>query len=193
LSSHPDLDLGSKPRFKRKYHESLRQSEYYELNEQYAELTLKMLIARTSLPLALEPLGIHGKGIVEGTNPDTERFDFRIYSKLNNKTIAYIEATGDAVNDSYARILSEKLFKAKMLFERERIPVFFMYLKRKRDGSIKTVRIFNIYQIEKFSRKEKWLEDEREYFIIELKHGFTTRQFSKILKELYEFVRQVRS
>jgi hypothetical protein len=193
LSSHPDLDLGSKPRFKRKYHESLRQSEYYELNEQYAELTLKMLIARTSLPLEIESLGIHGKGVIEGSNPDKERFDFRIYSEIDNKTICFVEATGDAVNDNLARILSEKLYKAKMIFEKERIPVFFMYLKRKRDGSIKSVRIFNIYQLEKFGRKEKWLQDEKDYFVIELKHGFTTRQFSKILKDLYEFVRQVRS
>jgi hypothetical protein len=193
LSSHPDLDLGSKPRFKRKYHESLRQSEYYELNEIYAELTLNILITKSELPLAVEMIGIHGKGIVEGKNPDTERFDFRIYSEIDNKTICFVEATGDAVNDNLARILSEKFFKAKMIFEKERIPVFFMYLKRKRDGSIKSVRIFNIYQLEKFGRKEKWLQDEKDYFIIELKHGFTTRQFSKILKDLYEFVRQVRS
>ena len=193
MSSHPDLDLSSKPRFKRKYHESLRESEYYMLNEEFAELTLKMLIAKTDLPLGIDQQGIHGKGIVEGHNPDTERFDFRIFNKLNNRTICFVEATGDAINDNLARILSEKFFKAKMIFEKERIPVFFMYLKRKRDGSIKTVRIFNIYQIEKFSRKEKWLEDERDYFIIEMRKGFTTRQFSKILKELYEFVRQVRS
>jgi len=187
MSSHPEF------KFKKKYHGSLRESEYYELNEQYAELTLKMLIARTSLPLEIESLGIHGKGIVEGHNPDTERFDFRIYNKLNNRTICFVETTGDAINDNLARILSEKLYKAKMLFEREKIPTFFMYLKRKRDGSIKSIRIFNIYQLEKFGRKEKWLEDERDYFIIEMRKGFTTRQFSKILKDLYEFVRQVRS
>jgi len=187
LSSHPEF------KFKKKYHESLRQSEYYELNEQYAELTLKMLIARTSLPLDIESLGIHGKGVIEGSNPLDARFDFRIYNKLNNRTICFVEATGDAVNDGLARILSEKFFKAKMIFEKERIPTFFLYLKRKQDGSIKTVRIFNIYQIEKFSRKEKWLEDEKDYFVIEMKHGFATRQFSKILRELYEFVRQVRS
>jgi len=193
MKTPPKPDLGSSSRFKKKYHGSLRESEYYELNEIYAELTLRILITKTELPLEVEMQGIHGKGIVEGTNPDKERFDFRIYSEIDNKTICFVEATGDAVNDSYARILSEKFFKAKMIFEKERIPTFFMYLKRKRDGSIKTIRIFNIYQIEKFSRKEKWLEDEKDYFVIEMKHGFTTRQFSKILKELYEFVRQVRS
>jgi hypothetical protein len=191
MKTPPKPDLGSSSRFKKKYHGSLRESEYYELNEQYAELTLKMLIAKTELSLELQ--GIHGKGIIEGSNPLDARFDFRIYSEIDNKTICFVEATGDAINDNLARILSEKLYKAKMIFEKERIPVFFMYLKRKRDGSIRTIRIFNIYQIEKFGRKEKWLEDEREYFIIELKHGFTTRQFSKILKDLYEFVRQVRS
>jgi len=184
-------DLGS--RFKKKYHGSLRESEYYELNELYAELTLRILITKTELPLEVEMQGIHGKGIVEGSNPLEARFDFRIYREIDNKTIAYVEATGDSLSDNLARILSEKLYKAKMIFEKERIPVFFMYLKRKRDGSIRTIRIFNIYQLEKFGRKEKWLQDEKDYFVIELKHGFTTRQFSKILKELYEFVRQVRS
>ena len=173
--------------FKPKYHSNPIRDNRYE----YAEYGIYEYLRGSLLPYyRVELVGIHGEGIIEGYNKLKTRMDLVVKSMYTGKLLAYVEITGDVLSDTYARFLLEKVEKAKKLGD---APTFFVYYKcspRKRifaDIYRKPYsRVYTLTQILRYGKVQKWLRDEKPYYVLELTTSNTSvPEFSRWFRSHY--------
>ena len=165
---------------KRKYHSDQYRSTSYAAFEELAKYILELALASSRMRLRVREagLGTGQAGIVEGASRELNkpRWDFELYDDQNNIAVCYVEATGDYEADRYARILSEKVDKALS----SEAPVFFMYMKRSHLGTLRRPpKYFTAGTVKMHGELRNWKQSEKPYYFIDLRHGMTTRQFTK--------------
>ena len=158
--------------FKRKYHGSYSKSAQYVARELEAKSKLLRNLAPVGVEVLDSGLGVETVGIVEGSSE--VRFDFTLIDSITGRVIAYVEVTGDAINDIYAYILSEKLVKARL----SKYPVWFMYHKR----SKRMWRMFSARFVARVGEEVKWLEDEKPYLRVPVSKGLYFAEWIRWLK-----------
>ena len=167
--------------YKAKYHGDRFKSAFYASQEEFALAILSSMIsnARLNLNVVSSGLGTMETGIVDGVSET--RWDFTLVRVSDKKVLGYIEVTGDFEKDRMIRILSEKVEKAL----RTRPFVWFMYLKRTYVGTLRNQpRFVTAYIVKKNGRLVKWLDREKPYYELDMKHTLTSRQFIANLKRL---------
>lgn len=174
--------MGGSTSYKAKYHSDPYRSVMYAGREKKALGQLMEYFGRYRLNAEIveRGVGVGQAGIVDGSSQIPEmRFDYAIYRKADRKLLALVEVTGDNERDNLARILSEKVAKGIELWPVTK--TFFMYYKPHRDKP----RILSVYTVWKHGKIEKWLDDEKPYYIVELKRGMTLYSFVKMLKSMW--------
>lgn len=147
--------------FKLKYHSDYSRSAVYVARE----LEAKSKLLRNLAPVGIEVLDTEftgNVGVIEG-HPDI-RFDFTLVDRSTGRVVCFVEVTGDAINDIYAYILSEKISKARAA----RYPVWFMYHKK----SKRMWRMFSARFVVANGEEIKWLKDEKPYLRVSLSKGW---------------------
>ena len=161
--------------FKAKYHSDLATSKKYIAREYEA---LSKLVKYLGDLVRIEKCGkaVGQVGVVDDPSPC--RFDFVLKTYFSGAVVAFIEVTGDDVNDDYARILLEKYERARGC----RKPVIFLYNKKRSWRWVGTAFITTLLSLKKVEVRP-WIEGEKPYVFIPIK-------YLSNLKELRKFIQQ---
>jgi len=161
---------------KEKYHGDLLKSAQYYSRELFAAAYIIRYMARLGVGVAVRRVGLGGLGVVEDEE-EHSRFDLEVVRIKDGARLALIEVTGDNLKDDKARFLCEKVAKAAQMWPTER--VWFIYIKDGR-GKIQ-LRAFAPRMIMRFATVERWVQDEKPYYIIDFKRGYPMHVFAKVL------------
>jgi len=149
---------------KRKYHRNYSRSAEYAAREAEAYLKLLRNFAKDDVYIVRSGVGVMNTGIVDGFSSSAEdRFDFVLVDLWTKKVICYVEVTGDALDDEFAYVLSEKIEKAK----RAEYPVFILYNKKRK----RMWRVLSAKYVATHGELKKWLKDEKPYYVVPVSKG----------------------
>ena len=170
--------------FKLKYHGDLERSKKYAAREEKAIKLLSRLFRNTNITVRTCGIGVNTIGVVRGRSSGLLDLRFDLALTVDGIDICFIEVTGDMLRDKWARILSEKVWKAKELTP----TVFFMYNKAAFEANSRKLlrnpawRVFHINKVvrlvnENKAQVKKWLRNEKDYIFIPFKEGMTLGEF----------------